>query len=88
MADEAISEAKRPITIPSTEGFISPSITAKFIATTDDALAAAGESYACTVALRVEVVEVKVYSDANESMEGDEGPLIPQRDPVVVAAEV
>lgn len=39
-----------------------------------------------TFALRVEVVDVNEYSEEYTSKEGVAGPLIAQRDPVVVAA--
>jgi hypothetical protein len=86
----ATSEANRPISDPEAEHTANPSTMARFDATTDVALDAAGVLTADRPLAVVCVVTVSVYVDWNRNAENS-APLNPatdQREPVVVAAAV
>ena len=87
MADPDISLANLAITVPSWDGCIMPHMVATLPAVKDVALQAAGISYA-VIEFTVVAVAVKVYSLLIFNIVGAAGPLIDQREPVVVAADV
>ena len=90
IAELATSEANRPISDPEAEHTANPSTMARFDATTDVALDAAGVSTADRPLFVVCVVAVSGYVDWNRNAE-NVAPLNPateNREPVVVNAAV
>jgi hypothetical protein len=89
IAEAVISLANLATTKPSAEGVMYPSTIAVFaVVAAEVAFEAAGRSNVSSPVFVVSDVVVKEYWLRYESLVGEVGPLIDQRDPVVVAAEV
>ena len=88
IAELAISDAKRAITVPFADGIINPSMVAMLLPVdADEALQAVGRSAKDSPSFTVLAVAVKEYSDLYRNSV-NAGVLMLHREPVVVAADV